>query len=492
MENLYPILFEAGYFDRLCRNMMTMDMKSKEIRDYGKGLIGVWRELSSHGVSKEAVQKKLLSLTKRSVSPNYKILMSIVSNDTIQEPRLKKFFNICGIPTELGLNILKIKDHQNNFDYYKGTLNLLNGKCAFPNTIGAFMSCFKQDTTNLKDITQKLTLDPENAALIFPLALKSSNISFKKLANIVNAKDEYSLELLMKIACGEIEIFKDLTFRNRRVLSNDQYDLLSSILTLQKIIDDHMRYHNLFNLKQVLRCCTSIAKAILANLNLPKKAIFDLEGEGEGDLENEGGSLLAESEEMISDYDYEQESEESEEIEENDENEGGSSDDNDVRNIDDIPQSNGNINGKWDNDKSDSEDEEEDSNENSLEDSGRDVNVKKSNKIKRKKNTKIKSIDDNSISILNKSKTIDVANYYGDSDNEKNNTSKNLINSGNEEEDEEEEKLPNELSSEEKLTKHIMTLVLFSLGSKKASEDIYKKFRSKPNSNQKCILPKIG
>ena len=254
IENLYPILFEAGFFDVVCRVLVTPDIKNFQIRDFGKHMIELWMELSNTNLDKKMIQKKCLALADRSSSSHLKILLSIVSNDSTLEPRMKKFLNICGIPTELGLNILKILDHQNNFDYYKGTLNLLKGKCAFPNTIGAFMSYFKQDTTNLKEITQKLTLDPENSALIFPLALKSSNVSFKKLANILDAQDEYSLELLMKLACGEIEIFKDLTFRNKKVLSNDQYDLLSSILTLQKITDDHMRYHNLLNLKQVLKC----------------------------------------------------------------------------------------------------------------------------------------------------------------------------------------------------------------------------------------------
>ena len=185
----------------------------------------------------------------------------------------------------------------------------------------------------------------------------------------------------------------------------------------------------------------SIAKAIISNLKFNKKETFNV------DL-------------------FKEEEEEAKERGDYMEYDGGSEEGGDnIQNLDDISDQNNPEANNIDEQLSVSSDEIEESERNSVIGSEQDVKVRKGNIIKRKKKKNDNS--NNTPSQITRQRVAGMG--YGSEEDDMNDY----------EDEDGFDQTKSEISIEEKLANHLLTLVLFSLGDQKASDDIYKRLKCK-------------
>jgi hypothetical protein len=287
MENLYHCLFEAGFFDRLCTSLFKFKDgdENDKFKINKQRFIRSWLHLSSDVQNRDKIMKNLLMVQEYGDQSDTKVLLSILRNDTTSEKLLQKFFRETRIDPKLGLNILKILDTGNIQASYKAAYNLLNSQCTSPQIIAAFISCFKGDISNLKILTDELNLDSQFSEMVYPLALKKPNIDYNLLCQKLGTKEILLIEIISKIACGDISILNrkvertDIYGESRSMISSEMLELIDAILVLVQGGSDKRRSHKNISLKRILKCSSIISNSILRNLSSGEKPELEKKGD---------------------------------------------------------------------------------------------------------------------------------------------------------------------------------------------------------------------
>ncbi|CAI2372474.1 unnamed protein product [Moneuplotes crassus] len=294
MENMYQCLFEAGFFDRLCAKLFKKDKESFLIDIDHKRLIRLWLHLSSDYQSRDKIINNFLKLGELGTKDDLKVFFSLVRNDSTYEKLLQKFFKDIGMPSKLGLNLLRVLDVENVNICYKAAFNLLDNECTSPQSIAAFISCFKGDISNIQILSDQLDLDSHFASIVFPLAMKNTKVDYKLLCKKLSTDRITLVTLISKIACGETDLLLRLTdssntFDESRFLVNqEKLQLINAVLVLIKQVVNSRKSQSKLNLKAVLNSCSVISSTIENNLLYykQKRKIFQAEEDQFGDEGN--------------------------------------------------------------------------------------------------------------------------------------------------------------------------------------------------------------
>ena len=97
-------------------------------------------------------------------------------------------------------------------------------------------------------------------------ATRSKKIPFELLAKKLKIKEKKAMEVIIKLACGDITAIKDLTYQNEKILSDEQYQLLEAIFVLIQETRLRRRFSTEIHPKKIMKVSKVIAKTILRKL----------------------------------------------------------------------------------------------------------------------------------------------------------------------------------------------------------------------------------
>ncbi|CAI2361318.1 unnamed protein product [Moneuplotes crassus] len=297
MDNMYHLLFEAGFFDELCDHIFEYYPSYFNRKIDHKRFTRAWLHINSENPKREKVINNLLNIFKTGYTADLKVLISIIKKDTGYEKLLEEFFTSVKIHPSL--------DPENPKNCYKACYDLISHQCTSPQVVSSFLACFKGDVSNLKVLYNEIDLDSECSSLIFPLALKKKDIDYKLLAQKLKIKDETLMRTIITVACGKIEILSSL--KESQLLSNmteelqtifpqKKLDIISSVVTLTKEVSKARRNQGKIDLTKVLKSCSVLADVIFDNFkNEQVNQNGSLEMENNDSSALEGGSQEEES-----------------------------------------------------------------------------------------------------------------------------------------------------------------------------------------------------
>ena len=113
MGNMFHCLFESGFFDALCDRIFENDLDLFDIKIDHRRLVRLWLHLISDYKSREKIIMNFIKLDDVGAIDDLKVFFSLVRNDSTYEKLLKKFFREIGMPSKLGLNLLRVLDAEN-------------------------------------------------------------------------------------------------------------------------------------------------------------------------------------------------------------------------------------------------------------------------------------------------------------------------------------------------------------------------------------------
>ncbi|CAI2364557.1 unnamed protein product [Moneuplotes crassus] len=270
---LLPCLLEVGFFDFLFSELLiNKDRFSQNQINFGtRKLMSIMIAFSIHDQDSELLKTNVVSLSNAKSRTTMKALLSVVDKNPSDEESLKGFFKIIGIDHKLAYNLLKLSTLDPRIDSYKGCYNILENHCSNPSLVSAFVSLFKKDVSNLAIIANTLGIDLQNSLLVMSLAVKNTKIPWGKLAQRLGIKNSHALEIIARIACGDIKVLEGIMLRNKDTLTEAKYSLLEAMMTCQEEKVKKWMSHETINFRRIYKSCDIISDQFCENLGIEEQ-----------------------------------------------------------------------------------------------------------------------------------------------------------------------------------------------------------------------------
>ena len=230
-------------------------------------MIGAWMAFSSNVHNQELLRSCVLKLQTEEPTTNLKALIAMIWKDTSKEGVLKLLMKKLHMNPKLGMNMLQIIDRKNTGDPYRAAFKICEDYCSNPEIVSSIVAQCKGDISNFKVIWRTLDIPIENTSLLMFWAAKKREIPFGRLARKLNIQNRKGMEIIIKLAWKDITVLKDLKHNNKKIFTDEKYELLEAVFNIAEETKNRIRYNGVINLKKIYRSCEIISQMLMKNLS---------------------------------------------------------------------------------------------------------------------------------------------------------------------------------------------------------------------------------
>ena len=284
-----PTLLQENYFKDISE--IVVEEFGDEI--WKESILGIIMAFGSHTNTHnmKLLNSSVYKLKPTSHPKHLSAFISIVNKDPSQETNLKAFFKDLKVDTKLGFSLLQLQNNEDVTLTFKATKSIWNNYWQNPTLVSAFVSLLRKDLLNLKPIANSLGLDLKNTSLIMSWATKSKNIPFDEIAKKLHFRKRKAMEAIIRLAWGDLAAIKGLTYKNKKILTDKQYNLLEAIWVVMKENSKRRKYAIPISLRKLLKSSKVFAHTIIENINHPDVNFDDPISDWKGEEEVMKGSL---------------------------------------------------------------------------------------------------------------------------------------------------------------------------------------------------------